>query len=241
VGLEDAIEFQLFLLKSNGWLNDGKRHSRVILPGSELAAYLKRIADFGKSCVDAGEAGAPYFKGVEDHGGYLKIFGSCDGKEPDNPIAIVPEKLQILLSPDPRLSYVTLVNNPLGVLPKEEFDNEVHIPVLFYPINDCNDETSRCFYDWMDNHLEEFESVLKRHYPLSRPMRSSYYEERGYARYSLTLNSCRREGKRQELIANWLAELVPFQFFLSPKIGGEQITYNIDMVFPKSVSLPKET
>jgi len=241
VGLEDAIGFQLFLLKSNGWINDGKRHSRTILPGSELTAYLKRIADSGKACVDAGDEGAPYFKDVADKGGYLKLFGSSDGKDPDSPIAIVPEKLEILLFPDPRRSYVTLVNNPLGMLPKEEFENEVHMPVLFYPINDCEDEPSRCFYEWLKKHLEEFEDVLKRQYPLGRSRKTSFYEERGYARFSLTFNACRREGRRQDLIANWLYDAVPFQFFVSAKNDKDQITYNIDVLFPKSVSLPKET
>lgn len=236
VGLEDAIDFQLFLLKSNGWTGDNKKHSRVIKPGKDLVAYLKQVVDFGRVCVEAGQDGGPVFNRVEDRGNYLRIHLGEDCH-----LAVVPEQLEINVSPYPKSSYIALINNPFAVLPKEEFDNEAYGPILFYVIDDSESKTPRCFYDSVNHRLEKLEAALKKSYPLSRVERSNFFDDR-HARYSLRLDACNREGRRCDMIKKWLDEFIPFTCVLSPpKSAGNQVTYIIDMVFPRTVSLPKET
>lgn len=131
VGLEDVLDFQLFLHKATDSKVDGKRHRFLVTSSKEMNMYMSQLAQFGRISASGGKHRVPQVKEITVHGDRVYVAGV--GQE-ETPLTLVSEFMKIELHHDPRKSYVKLVSVPdcYGRSCYDTNARECH-EILFYP------------------------------------------------------------------------------------------------------------
>src|SRR5574342_327311 len=133
-----VFDFQLFWYKRLGWLKS-KPVQYSIEDIDLMADWFNGLKDGNLNnlvCVDAGRVAAVSFDAVEVKKNELVVHGSNDSDLEDMlRVRLVPETLEIMLCPDPRMSYAALcpksdvIEIDMGEWKKDKGQK----CVLFYP------------------------------------------------------------------------------------------------------------
>jgi len=129
-----VFDFQLFLYQEKGWPKDSVTKWKVGKP-EKMSDFLSRMLSSGlkeRICIDMGDLGAASFEGVAYEREKLVIQTSGDSDVDDfERLRMSPEKLEIIVDKDPRLSYLAL--NPEYGIEIDGLPKNKRRFALFYP------------------------------------------------------------------------------------------------------------
>jgi len=129
-----VFDFQLFLYEQLGWPNDDVNKWKVKKPEIQFSFLDKlRENDLSKRlCIDIGNTAAGSFDSIEYKNDQLSIFTGGDSDvEGFQKLSMMPEKLEIIVDRDPRLSYLAL--NPEFHMEIDGFPQSKKKCALIYP------------------------------------------------------------------------------------------------------------
>jgi hypothetical protein len=134
VGLEDVLDFQLWLLRSNSLPVDGRGHKLIIGPGKEMVGFLSSLQNLDNLSVESGKFKAPNVMGVHFQADKLFVRTADSDRSEDMTLFMIPERLQIAVKADPRKSYVK-VNSMPGNYGRKEYGDNIQdcSQIWFYP------------------------------------------------------------------------------------------------------------
>jgi len=137
VGLEDVLDFQLFLHKAAKLPVDGRKKSLFVEPNSTLNCFLTELKTLKHVCVDAGRYKAPNLTDVQIHGDRVFVTSLDSTHCAEMTLTLVADSLEVRIKPDPRRSYLRLVSVPSyfgrQYVPGDNEDVQECSEILFYP------------------------------------------------------------------------------------------------------------
>ncbi len=129
-----TFDFQLFLYRQVGWPKEAVKKESIEERGKlfDFLENLRKHELLGRLCIDIGDAVTASFDGIEYNGDQLTM-GCSLGSDYDNlqRLSMVPEKLEILVYKDPRLSYLAL--SPEDIMDIDGLPQRRKKCVLVYP------------------------------------------------------------------------------------------------------------
>ncbi len=139
---EGVFRFQHFLYRRYGMPLNGDRQEKTETPEKILPFFHELVSRGLNShvCVDLGDIAAADFCKVEEHGGSLDVFISGESDYEIGNIRLVPERMEVVMDPDPRKSYVAVFRTPKNGIEEVHGDQAFAIDkrvncMLFYPHN----------------------------------------------------------------------------------------------------------
>ncbi len=139
---EGVFRFQHFLHRRYGMPLNGDRQEKKETPEKILPFFRDLVSRDLSShvCVDLGDIAAANFCSVEEKDGGLVVFISGEDDFEIGNIRLVPERMEVVMDPDPRKSYAAVFRTPKQCIEEVHGAQAFSIDkrmncVLFYPHN----------------------------------------------------------------------------------------------------------